>query len=178
MLAIVAGGENRNPIFGLAWNRRLLVCLSAPARHFHGAAEKQNSAHAVERTMAPRQLFSQPMEDDNNPEPGSKRVRPSSADESSTQVRLRARASACGTPWPGPAHWLALLALAWANGHSSPLLARETCAAKTLMSAAAPPFYYHSFGYPLQSSSEAQTDLGAIRCIQMVISKNIGTPHA
>eukprot|EP00962_Isochrysis_galbana_P013799 scaffold3931_cov112-Isochrysis_galbana.AAC.2 len=39
------------------------------------------------------------MEDDTNPEPGSKRVRPSSADKSSTQVRLRARASACGTPW-------------------------------------------------------------------------------
>eukprot|EP00962_Isochrysis_galbana_P008067 scaffold2191_cov138-Isochrysis_galbana.AAC.9 len=71
--------------------------------------------------MAPRQLFTQPMEDDNDPEPGSKRVRPSSADEGSMQVRLRARASACGTPWPGPAHWLALLALAWANGQSSPL---------------------------------------------------------
>eukprot|EP00962_Isochrysis_galbana_P009269 scaffold2601_cov117-Isochrysis_galbana.AAC.1 len=90
--------------------------------------------------MAPRQLFTQPMEDENDPEPGSKRVRPSSADESSMQVRLRARASACGTPWPGPAHWLALLALAWANGQSSPLLAREKCAANTLMSAAVPPF--------------------------------------
>jgi len=66
--------------------------------------EKLNSAHAVERTMAPRQLFTQPMEDDNDPEPGSKRVRPSSADEGSMQVRLRARASACGTPWRGPAH--------------------------------------------------------------------------
>eukprot|EP00962_Isochrysis_galbana_P054955 scaffold26604_cov116-Isochrysis_galbana.AAC.6 len=32
------------------------------------------------------------------------------------------------------------MALAWANGQSSPLLAREKCAAKTLMSAAAPPF--------------------------------------
>eukprot|EP00962_Isochrysis_galbana_P023221 scaffold6982_cov113-Isochrysis_galbana.AAC.3 len=53
--------------------------------------------------MAPRQLFTQPMEDDNDPEPGSKRVRPCSADEGSMQVRLRARASACGTPWPGPA---------------------------------------------------------------------------
>eukprot|EP00962_Isochrysis_galbana_P023173 scaffold6967_cov123-Isochrysis_galbana.AAC.4 len=74
-------------------------------------------------------------------EPGSKRVRPSSADESSMQVRLRARASACGTPWPGPAHWLALLTLAWANGQSSPLLAREKCAANTLMSAAAPPYF-------------------------------------
>eukprot|EP00962_Isochrysis_galbana_P020128 scaffold5876_cov129-Isochrysis_galbana.AAC.1 len=60
--------------------------------------------------MAPRQLFTQPMEDDNDPEPGSKRVRPSSTDEGSMQVQLRARASACGTPWPGPAHWLALLA--------------------------------------------------------------------
>eukprot|EP00962_Isochrysis_galbana_P022588 scaffold6758_cov116-Isochrysis_galbana.AAC.1 len=50
------------------------------------------------------------------------------------------RASACGTPWPGPAHWLALLALAWANSQSSPLLAREKCAANTLMSAAVPPF--------------------------------------
>eukprot|EP00962_Isochrysis_galbana_P027300 scaffold8572_cov126-Isochrysis_galbana.AAC.4 len=92
--------------------------------------------------MAPRQLFTQPMEDDNDPEPGSKRVRPSSTDESSMQVRLRARASACGTPWPGPAHWLALLALAlaWANGQSSPLLAREKCAANTLMSAAVPSF--------------------------------------
>eukprot|EP00962_Isochrysis_galbana_P028629 scaffold9088_cov118-Isochrysis_galbana.AAC.2 len=44
---------------------------------------KQNSAHAVERTMAPRQLFSQPMEDENDPEPGSKRVRPSTAPVSS-----------------------------------------------------------------------------------------------
>eukprot|EP00962_Isochrysis_galbana_P003298 scaffold920_cov135-Isochrysis_galbana.AAC.4 len=59
--------------------------------------------------IEPRQLFTQPMKDENDPEPGSKRVRPSSADESSMQVRLRARASACGTPWPGPAHWLALL---------------------------------------------------------------------
>eukprot|EP00962_Isochrysis_galbana_P002597 scaffold705_cov119-Isochrysis_galbana.AAC.6 len=90
--------------------------------------------------MAPRQLFSQPMEDDNDPEPGSKRVRPSSTDEGSMQVQLRARASACGTSWPGPAHWLALLALAWANGQSSPLLAREKCAANTLLSTAAPPF--------------------------------------
>eukprot|EP00962_Isochrysis_galbana_P011513 scaffold3234_cov105-Isochrysis_galbana.AAC.3 len=48
-----------------------------------------------------------PMEDDTNPEPGSMRVRPSSADKSSTQVRLLARASACGTPWPGPACALA-----------------------------------------------------------------------
>jgi len=32
------------------------------------------------------------------------------------------------------------------------------------------PFYYHSFGCPLQTSSEAQLDLGAIRCVQMVIS--------
>eukprot|EP00962_Isochrysis_galbana_P033843 scaffold11391_cov125-Isochrysis_galbana.AAC.7 len=30
--------------------------------------------------------------------------------------------------------------VAWANGQSSPLLAREKCAANTLMSAAAPPF--------------------------------------
>eukprot|EP00962_Isochrysis_galbana_P009625 scaffold2684_cov124-Isochrysis_galbana.AAC.6 len=90
--------------------------------------------------MAPRQLFLQPMEDENDPEPGSKRVRPSSTDEGSMQVRLRARASACGTPWPGPALWLALLALAWANGQSSPLLAREKCAANTLLSTAAPPF--------------------------------------
>eukprot|EP00962_Isochrysis_galbana_P004707 scaffold1297_cov114-Isochrysis_galbana.AAC.4 len=61
--------------------------------------------------MAPRQLIMPPKEDDLNPEPGSKRVRPSRADKSSTQVRLRARASACGTtPWPGHAHWLALLA--------------------------------------------------------------------
>eukprot|EP00962_Isochrysis_galbana_P022048 scaffold6546_cov107-Isochrysis_galbana.AAC.2 len=60
--------------------------------------------------MAPRQLSLPPMEAEMNPEPGSQRVRPSSADESSTQVRLRARASACGIPWPGTAHWLALLA--------------------------------------------------------------------
>eukprot|EP00962_Isochrysis_galbana_P027621 scaffold8684_cov112-Isochrysis_galbana.AAC.1 len=53
-----------------------------------------------ERYMAPRQLITPPMEDDTNPEPGSKRVRPSSADKSSTQVRLRTRASAYGTPWP------------------------------------------------------------------------------
>jgi len=56
------------------------------------------------------------------------------------QVRLRACASACGTSWPGIAHWLALLALPWANGQSLPLLAREECAAKTLLSVAATPF--------------------------------------
>eukprot|EP00962_Isochrysis_galbana_P025341 scaffold7791_cov133-Isochrysis_galbana.AAC.5 len=36
--------------------------------------------------MAPRQLIMPPMEDDTNPEPGSKRVRTSSADKSSTQT--------------------------------------------------------------------------------------------
>eukprot|EP00962_Isochrysis_galbana_P009648 scaffold2693_cov139-Isochrysis_galbana.AAC.1 len=49
-------------------------------------SKKQNSAHAVDQTMAPRQLFSQPMEDENDPEPGSKRVRPSSADQGSMQI--------------------------------------------------------------------------------------------
>eukprot|EP00962_Isochrysis_galbana_P020382 scaffold5941_cov125-Isochrysis_galbana.AAC.15 len=125
--------------------------------------------------MAPRQLILPPMEAEMNPEPGSKRVRPSSADESSTQVRLRARASACGTPWPGPAHWLALLALAWANanGQSSPLLAlgKEKVCCKDSHECCSTPFYYHSFGCPLQSSSEDQIDLGAIRCIQTVPSK-------
>eukprot|EP00962_Isochrysis_galbana_P050443 scaffold21815_cov119-Isochrysis_galbana.AAC.1 len=90
--------------------------------------------------MAPRQLILPPMEDDLHPEPGSKRVRPSSDEKSSMQVQLRASASACGTPWPGPAHWLALLALPWANGQSLPLLAREECAAKNLLSVAATPF--------------------------------------
>eukprot|EP00962_Isochrysis_galbana_P015990 scaffold4569_cov117-Isochrysis_galbana.AAC.2 len=52
--------------------------------------------------MAPRQLILPPMEDDLHPEPGSKRVRPSSDEKSSMQVQLRACASACGTPWPGP----------------------------------------------------------------------------
>eukprot|EP00962_Isochrysis_galbana_P017560 scaffold5047_cov132-Isochrysis_galbana.AAC.1 len=90
--------------------------------------------------MAPRQLILPPMEDDLHPEPGSKRVRPSSDEKSSMQVQLRACASACGTPWPGPAHWLALLVLPWANGQSLPLLAREECAAKILLSVAATPF--------------------------------------
>eukprot|EP00962_Isochrysis_galbana_P031268 scaffold10186_cov154-Isochrysis_galbana.AAC.3 len=90
--------------------------------------------------MAPRQLILPPMEGDLHPEPGSKRVRPSSDEKSSMQVQLRACASACGTPWPDPAHWLALLALPWANGQSWPLLATEECAAKTLLSVAAPPF--------------------------------------
>eukprot|EP00962_Isochrysis_galbana_P001422 scaffold360_cov128-Isochrysis_galbana.AAC.2 len=76
--------------------------------------KKQNSADAVavavELTMAPRQLIMPPKEDDLNPEPGSKRVRPSRADKSSTQVRLRARASACGTPWPGHAQSMACTA--------------------------------------------------------------------
>eukprot|EP00962_Isochrysis_galbana_P009965 scaffold2761_cov148-Isochrysis_galbana.AAC.7 len=54
--------------------------------------------------MAPRQLILPPMEDDLHPEPGSKRVRPSSDEKSSMQVQLRACASACGTHWPGPAH--------------------------------------------------------------------------
>eukprot|EP00962_Isochrysis_galbana_P007125 scaffold1916_cov123-Isochrysis_galbana.AAC.8 len=127
---------------------RLRACASACGTSWPGIAHWlallalpwKNSAHAVERTMAPRQLSLPPMEAEMNPEPGSQRVRPSSADESSMQVRLRARASAFDTLWPGPAHWLALLALAWANGQSSPLLAREKCAAKTLMSVAAPPF--------------------------------------
>eukprot|EP00962_Isochrysis_galbana_P052716 scaffold24183_cov146-Isochrysis_galbana.AAC.1 len=103
--------------------------------------------------MAPRQLILPPMEDDLHlhPEPGSKRVRPSSDEKSSMQVQLRACASACGTPWPGPAHWLALLALPWANGQSLslPLLVlglgswqgkSVQCAAKTLLSVAATPF--------------------------------------
>jgi len=50
-----------------------------------------------------------------NLEPGSKRVRPSYAEKSSMQVRLRACASACGTSWPGLAHWLALAARASAG---------------------------------------------------------------
>eukprot|EP00962_Isochrysis_galbana_P043087 scaffold16302_cov136-Isochrysis_galbana.AAC.3 len=90
--------------------------------------------------MAPRQLTLPPMEVDMNLEPGSQRVRPSNAEKSSMQVRLRACASACGTSWPGLAHWLALLALPWANDQSLPLLAREECAAKTLLSVAATPF--------------------------------------
>eukprot|EP00962_Isochrysis_galbana_P059091 scaffold32517_cov105-Isochrysis_galbana.AAC.1 len=53
--------------------------------------------------MAPRQLILPSMEDDLHPEPGSKRVRPSSDEKNSMQVQLRASASACGTPWPGPA---------------------------------------------------------------------------
>eukprot|EP00962_Isochrysis_galbana_P026199 scaffold8109_cov110-Isochrysis_galbana.AAC.9 len=36
------------------------------------------------------------------------------------------------------------------------------------------PLDYHSFGCLLQSSPEVQRDLRAIRCIQMVISKNFG----
>eukprot|EP00962_Isochrysis_galbana_P012771 scaffold3617_cov119-Isochrysis_galbana.AAC.7 len=97
--------------------------------------------------MAPRQLIMPPMENDTNPEPGSKRVRPCSADKSSSQVRLRARASACGLRHSlasglalRTAHWLALLALSWANGQSLPLLAREVCAAKTPSGVAAAPF--------------------------------------
>ena len=130
--------------------------------------------------MAPRQLFSQPMEDENDPEPGSKRVRPSSADESSMQVRLRARASACrlwhslawpcalaGTPGTGLGQWPELAALG--KGKVCCKYSFEYCST---------PFYYHSFGCPLQTSSEAQLDLGAIRCIQMVISKKIGISHA
>eukprot|EP00962_Isochrysis_galbana_P039794 scaffold14336_cov115-Isochrysis_galbana.AAC.4 len=49
--------------------------------------------------MAPRQLFTQPMEDDNDPEPGSKRVRPSSADEGSMQVRHDKNTCAVGEGW-------------------------------------------------------------------------------
>eukprot|EP00962_Isochrysis_galbana_P060843 scaffold35793_cov124-Isochrysis_galbana.AAC.3 len=45
--------------------------------------------------MTPRQLTLPPMEVDMNLEPGSKRVRPSNAEKSSMQVRLRACASAC-----------------------------------------------------------------------------------
>eukprot|EP00962_Isochrysis_galbana_P022010 scaffold6531_cov125-Isochrysis_galbana.AAC.1 len=140
----------------------------------------ENSAHAVERTMAPRQLFTQPMEDDHDPEPGSKRVRPSSADEGSMQVRLRARASACGTPWPGPAP----CALAGTPGTGLgqwpelAALGKGKVCCKHSFEYCSTPFYYHSFGCPLQTSSEAQLDLGAIRCIQMVISKKIGTSHA
>eukprot|EP00962_Isochrysis_galbana_P005526 scaffold1496_cov110-Isochrysis_galbana.AAC.19 len=52
--------------------------------------------------MAPRQLTLPPMEVDMNLEPGSQRARPSNAEKSSMQVRLRACASACGcgTSWP------------------------------------------------------------------------------
>eukprot|EP00962_Isochrysis_galbana_P051655 scaffold23126_cov241-Isochrysis_galbana.AAC.14 len=70
------------------------VAMELDMANHQAGQGKQNSAHAVERTMAPRQLFTQPMEDENDPEPGSKRVRPSSTDEGSMQVRLRARASA------------------------------------------------------------------------------------
>eukprot|EP00962_Isochrysis_galbana_P034520 scaffold11699_cov109-Isochrysis_galbana.AAC.4 len=45
--------------------------------------------------MASRQLTLPPMEVDMNLEPGSQRVRPSNAEKSSMQVRLRACASAC-----------------------------------------------------------------------------------
>jgi len=81
--------------------------------------------------MAARQLIPEPTGADTELDPGSERAHPNSADKGSTQVRLRARARAWGTSWPGPAHNLALLALAWATGQSCPLLAREVCAAKT-----------------------------------------------
>jgi hypothetical protein len=90
--------------------------------------------------MAARQLIPEPTGADTELDPGSERAHPNSADKGSTQVRLRARARAWGTSWPGPAHNLALLALAWATGQSCPLLAREVCAAKTPSGVAAPPF--------------------------------------
>eukprot|EP00962_Isochrysis_galbana_P018327 scaffold5293_cov114-Isochrysis_galbana.AAC.3 len=45
--------------------------------------------------MAPRQLRLEPIEVDMTVEKGPKRVRPDSTDESTTQVRLRAQATAC-----------------------------------------------------------------------------------
>eukprot|EP00962_Isochrysis_galbana_P033075 scaffold10997_cov119-Isochrysis_galbana.AAC.4 len=54
--------------------------------------------------MAPRQFRLEHMEVDTTADKGSKRVRVDCADESSMQARLRARATACGTPWPCPAH--------------------------------------------------------------------------
>jgi len=45
--------------------------------------------------MAPRQLRLEPIEVDMTAEKGPKRVRPDSTDESTTQVRLRAQATAC-----------------------------------------------------------------------------------
>eukprot|EP00962_Isochrysis_galbana_P027633 scaffold8691_cov106-Isochrysis_galbana.AAC.1 len=58
---------------------------------------------------ARRQLIPEPTEADTELDPGSERAHPNSADKGSTQVRLRARASARGTSWPSPAHNLALL---------------------------------------------------------------------
>eukprot|EP00962_Isochrysis_galbana_P047352 scaffold19295_cov112-Isochrysis_galbana.AAC.1 len=49
------------------------------------AAAAENSAHAVVRTMEPRQPTLPPMEVDMNQETGSKRVRPSRAEKSSMQ---------------------------------------------------------------------------------------------
>eukprot|EP00962_Isochrysis_galbana_P036041 scaffold12388_cov122-Isochrysis_galbana.AAC.11 len=75
--------------------------------------------------MAARQLILEPTEANTELDSGSERAHPNSADKGSMQVRLRARASAWGTTWPGPAHNLALLALALANGQSCPLVESE-----------------------------------------------------
>eukprot|EP00962_Isochrysis_galbana_P011764 scaffold3329_cov120-Isochrysis_galbana.AAC.3 len=93
--------------------------------------EKTPRAMRGYSNMAARQLIPDPTGADTELDPGFERAHPNSAVKGSTQVRLRARARAWGTSWPGPAHNLALLALAWATGQSCPLLAREVSAAKT-----------------------------------------------
>eukprot|EP00962_Isochrysis_galbana_P037725 scaffold13252_cov101-Isochrysis_galbana.AAC.2 len=101
--------------------------------------------------MAPRQLFAPPMEDDKNPEPGSKRVRPSSAD-----LRARRRCDcAHSLAWP-----CALAGTAGTSLGQWPELAalgKEKVCCKDSHECCSTPFYYHSFCCPLQSSSEAQT---------------------
>eukprot|EP00962_Isochrysis_galbana_P047940 scaffold19839_cov124-Isochrysis_galbana.AAC.1 len=54
--------------------------------------------------MAPRQLRLEPIEVNPTADKAAKRVRVDSNEESSSQVRLRARAIAWSPPWLGTAH--------------------------------------------------------------------------
>eukprot|EP00962_Isochrysis_galbana_P048808 scaffold20429_cov102-Isochrysis_galbana.AAC.6 len=82
---------------------------------------------------------------------GPKRVIRVCADKGSTQVRLRARASACGTSWLGPAHKSALLAPGPGLVHWPELAALDTGSecSKDSFGSRSTPLYYHSFGCPL-----------------------------
>jgi len=92
--------------------------------------------------MAPRRPGTQPTEVDPTLDIGAKRARVVGEDESSTQVRLRARTRACKPACTIIAHILAWLLL-WRSVRrrgSLPLPQRDVSAAKTPSGVAAPPF--------------------------------------
>eukprot|EP00962_Isochrysis_galbana_P032987 scaffold10955_cov125-Isochrysis_galbana.AAC.4 len=90
--------------------------------------------------MAPRRPSAQPTEADPTLDIGAKRARVVGEDESSTQVRLRARTRACKPACTIIAHILAWLLLWLSVRRGSSLPQRDVSAAKTPSGVAAPPF--------------------------------------